>query len=418
MNNVCIVGLGYVGKPLFRLCAQRLREHKVFGLELDKSRVEQLRTEIAMLRKDVYATTNPAEAISGADVIVVCVQTPVDEKHQPDLSVLETACKTVATHMKKENKPLIIIESTVYPGTCGDVLRPVLESTGLKAGVDFALAHCPERIDPGNEKWPLEKIPRVVAAFTPAGAKRAAEFYHEILEPGTEVLPLNSLKAAEAVKVTENTFRDINIAFVNELAKSFAQMGIDTAEVIRGASTKPFGYMPFHPGPGVGGHCIPVDPYYLIKKARDQGFDHKFLALAREINNSMPLYVAKLVEAMAQELGSGLKNTRICILGISYKSEIDDTRNSPAVEIAELLKASGADVIQFDPHAKKDSAASLGAALKGAKIVVLATAHKEFLSLLPETLKSAGVQGIVDARNVLDKDGIIAAGILYQGIGR
>ncbi|MFH1225446.1 MAG: nucleotide sugar dehydrogenase [Candidatus Diapherotrites archaeon] len=428
-ETVCIIGLGYVGLPLACLCAGRGLD--VRGLEVSSSIVDKvnrgtshiddakLKREVAVLKGKIRATSDAAEAMKGADAVIVCVPTPVDAQQEPDLAALKSACSAIAKNLKKGQ--MVIIESTIYPGTVEEVVLPILEQgSGLKAGKDFDLAHCPERIDPGNEKWPVEKIPRVVAALTPEGTRRAATFYRGILDKGVPVLELKSLKAAEAVKVTENTFRDINIAFVNELAKSFDQLGIDISEVVSGASTKPFGFMPFYPGPGVGGHCIPVDPYYLIKRARDSGFEHRFLSLAREINNSMPDYVASLAEKMARNLGAGMKGMRICVLGISYKKGIDDARNSPAMEIAELLAKKGADVVSFDPHIPSKSAAkSLEEALKGSAIAVLATDHKEFISPLPPaSLKKLGVKGVIDARNALDREGIIAAGILYKGIGR
>lgn len=289
-NAVCIFGLGYVGLPLACLCARR--GLRVWGVDLNLGIVEKvnkgkshindagLKKEVAKLRGKIRATTNAAEAMRTADVVIVCVPTPVDENQEPDLSPLEGACAEISKNLRKGQ--MVVIESTVYPGTTEEVALPVLEKSGLKAGNDFDLAHCPERIDPGNKKWQVGKIPRVVAAISPAGTRRAAKFYRRIID--ADVLEMNSVKAAEAVKVTENSFRDVNIAFVNELAKSFGQMGIDIIEVIKGASTKPFGFMPFYPGPGVGGHCFGRNELVFAKIDNEFGvfsFDDFFKSMKK-----------------------------------------------------------------------------------------------------------------------------------------
>ena len=425
-GKIAVIGLGYVGLPLACLCAKK--GFDVAGLELDREKVGLVNSGKSPI-KDSYveenlpkaggkisATSNAGQALKGAEIAIVCVPTPaVDDK--PDLSFVEQACKTLAPFVSKGE--LVVIESTVYPGTTAEVLKPILEAgSGLRAGKDFFLGHCPERIDPGNKKFSIEKIPRVLACLSKEGSEKAKKFYESIVDAKIELL--SSVESAEAVKVVENTFRDVNIAFVNELAKSFDRMRIDLSEVIRGASTKPFGYMPFYPGPGVGGHCIAQDPYYLIASAKKAGFEHSFLKLAREINNSMPAHVVNLIEDVLTGLGVGVKGAKICLLGLSYKPEIDDTRESPALKIAELLRAKGVVLKAFDPFVEgKSNAGSLEEAVKGADVVVLATHHKQFLEKLTASyLKGEGVRAVVDARNALDAKAIVSKGIVYKGIGK
>ena len=425
-GKIAVIGLGYVGLPLACLCAKKGFE--VAGLELDEEKIKLVNSGKSPI-KDSYveenlpkvvgkisATSDAGQALKGAEIVIVCVPTPaVDDK--PDLGFVKQACETIAPFVSKGE--LVVIESTVYPGTIAEVLKPILEKgSGLKAGKDFFLGHCPERIDPGNKEFSIENIPRVLACISKEGSGKAKEFYESIV--GARIELLSSVESAEAVKVVENTFRDVNIAFVNELAKSFDRMGIDLGEVIKGASTKPFGYMPFYPGPGVGGHCIAQDPYYLIASAKKAGFEHSFLKLAREINNSMPAHVVKLIEEALKGLGVELKGAKICLLGLSYKPGIDDTRESPALKIVELLQAKGAALRIFDPFVKdKSNVGSLDEAVKGADLVVLTTHHKQFLEKLTATyIKGQQVKAVVDARNALDGPGIKSKGILYKGIGK
>jgi UDP-N-acetyl-D-glucosamine dehydrogenase len=312
---------------------------------------------------------------------------------------------------------LVIIESTIYPGTTDEIALPILEKSGLKCNKDFFLGHCPERIDPGNKKFTLENIPRVIACTSDEGNKKALGFYSTIIN--APITLLSTVKEAEAVKVVENTFRDVNIAYVNELAKSFEKMNIDLHQVIKGASTKPFGFMPFYPGPGVGGHCIAQDPYYLIARAKQAGFEHKFLKLAREINNSMPSYAVTLIQRAFKQKKLSFKDAKIAVLGLAYKPNIDDMRESPCIKIVSMLKKKKANLRIFDPFIPKHSTvSSLEEAVKGAQCVVLCTHHKEFLEKLsPDFLKENNVRIIIDCRNMLDKKGIMAKGILYKGIG-
>lgn len=348
--------------------------------------------------------------------MIICVPTPVHENHIPDLSPVIGASEGVAAHLKKGQ--LVILESTVNPGVCESVILPILEKiSGLRAGTDFHLAHCPERINPGDKRWNVENINRVVGATDMEGLNRAAAFY-ESITTGT-IMRMSTIKAAEAVKVVENSFRDINIAFVNELARSFTKLGIDVVEVIDGAATKPFAFMAHYPGAGVGGHCIPVDPYYLIEYAKKNGFEHDFLALARRINNDMPHFTVERLRDGLNEVMHSLKGTTVTVLGVSYKPDIDDCRESPSFDIIRILKEYGADVRVFDPFIPAKSTHTLvDSVLDGATAVVVATGHSVFKELTPDDFVKNGVKVVVDGRNCLDKGKLIAAGIIYKGIGR
>ncbi|GAG58958.1 unnamed protein product [marine sediment metagenome] len=314
------------------------------------------------------------------------------------------------------NKQIVIIESTVAPRTCREIAKPILEQSGFKIGKDIYLAHCPERIDPENKKWTIEKISRVIGAISNKGLEKATIFYESIID--APIIKLSSIEAAEAIKIVENTFRDINIAFVNELAKSFDKLEIDVLEVIEGASTKPFAFMPHYPGCGVGGHCISIDPYYLIEKAKSKGFEHRFLELARSINKSMPEYtILRTIEGL-NEIGRSIKNTKITVLGISYKPNIDDMRESPSFEIISKLKKMGAELKIYDPYLKELSTVNSLEDALCSECIVLITAHNEFIKMNIEKLKQKGIKVIIDGRNCLDKNKIKNNGIIYKGIGR
>lgn len=419
-----IVGLGYVGLPLAALAVEK--GYKVFGITHGKQKVNALNRGINTLpdepsitdtiaKRKILASTSYS-AVKKSDIVVVCVPTPVDHVNNPDLGPVISATKSIVRNLKKGQ--LIIIESTINPGVCEEVVLPILEANGkYKVGRDFELAHCPERIDPGNVKWNVRNIPRCVGSVTPKGAQRAAKFYRSIISG--EVRVMKSIKEAEATKIIENTFRDINIAYVNELAKSFDVLGIDVHDVIQGAATKPFAFMPHYPSVGVGGHCIAVDPYYLIERARQAGFDHKFLKLAREINNSMPAYtVGKLQDALNQ-LGRSVHGTTIGVLGLSYKANVGDIRESPSLKVIELLKGLGAKVLVYDPYfPEKSSVKSLEALLKGAEAVILATNHRVFTEVKPKAYKQARVKVVIDGKNTLHKSALQKLGIIYKGIGR
>jgi nucleotide sugar dehydrogenase len=287
----------------------------------------------------------------------------------------------------------------------------------MKVGQDIYLAHCPERINPGDPKWSVHNINRVVGASSQRGLEIALEFYRSIID--AEIKPMGSLKEAEAVKIVENSFRDINIAFVNELAMSFHKLGINLENVIDGAATKPFAFMPHHPGCGVGGHCIPVDPYYLIEYANSYGFDHNFLRLARTINEGMPKYTVELLEEALNEAKKPLNGTKVALLGLSYKANVGDDRESPAYEIRHFLETADTDLKAFDPYITDGSTESLAEAMDHAEAIVIATAHDEFRKLDAKSLSSANIKIVIDGRNVLraKKPELEEAGIVYRGIG-
>jgi UDP-N-acetyl-D-glucosamine dehydrogenase len=422
-KTICVIGLGYVGLPLACLCASK--GYTTYGLDIDKEVVEKTNTGISHIDDEwikanlpkaqgkLIATTDPS-IISKSDIVLICVPTPVDKSLQPDLNAVTSATEAISKHLKKEH--IIILESTVFPGTTDEVVKPILEKSGLKAGTDFVLAHCPERIDPGNKKWNVSNIPRVVGTVNKQKTKLVAEFYRSIID--AEITELSSIKAAEATKIMENTFRDINIAFINEMAMSFDNLGIDITEVVKGASTKPFAFMPHYPGCGVGGHCIPVDPYYLIERAKAAGFTHNFLSLAREINNSMPKYtISRLVDAL-NAIGKSIRGTKITVLGVAYKGGVEDDRESPSYKIIDELKKLGADLIIFDPYiTSKSTVKTLDQALD-AEAIIIATNHPAFRQITPDILVKKGVKVFVDGKNMFDPAPIKQAGIEYRGIGR
>ena len=424
-HTVAVIGLGYVGLPL--ALAVETRGYSIIGIDTDQNKVRDLRertasyllltnTERARLAMSTMRVFADNAELQKADTVVVCVPTPVDEKHLPNLGPLEGATRLIAEKLRKGQ--LVVIESTVNPGVCEDVVLPILEKTsGLTLGKDFYLAHCPERINPGDSRWTVETIPRVIGANDKESLARAVQFYGEIIDGN--ILPMGSLKEAEAVKIVENSFRDINIAFVNELAMSFDKLGIDTVNVINGAATKPFSFLAHYPGCGVGGHCIPVDPYYLITHAQKNGFQHRFLATAREINNGMPLHTVNLLEKELAKIERPITAATVALLGLSYKKNVPDLRESPALVILEELKRRGAKVKTFDPLLPKEStAASLESALFGTDAAILATDHENFRNLSPELLCQNGVRILMDGRNFFPKQKFIEAGIVYKGIGR
>mgnify|MGYP001564140738 FL=1 len=426
MTNITVVGLGYVGLPLACLCAEK--GHKVYGLDIDKNKVdlinnnqspiddEYIINKLENIKNKINATINANECIPNSEVVIVCVPTPADKNNSPDLTALMESASMISKFIKKDT--LLVIESTIYPGTIEEVVIPILKKQKFDTySNDIFVAHCPERIDPGNKKWTIENLPRVVGGITKEATKRAAEFYRSLVEAG--IVELSSVKAAEATKIMENTFRDVNIAFVNEMAQSFDKAGIDIMEVIKGASTKPFAFMPHYPGAGVGGHCIAQDPYYMIERGRQLGFNHEFLMLARKINNSMPCYTVGLLEQQLKKLKKTTKNARIGVLGLAYKANVEDVRESPAFEVINILKAKDADVFVFDPYVKNGSnVKDLDELLNKSDYIILATDHNEFKDMDLNKLKKHKILAIIDGRNCLDKEKIKFMGILYHGIGR
>lgn len=410
MKHIVIIGLGYVGFPLAELALRK--GYHVTGIDIDEQKITNIRKGKHPFEQRKLAKTFPAykeskKALARADVIIIAVPTPVDEGKLPNLKPVIAATSAVAEHIRAK-KPLVIVESTINPGVMEEVIKPLFDKKKLVIGEDYFLAHCPERISPGDA-WELKDIPRVLGAFTQQGTKKATTFYKSILTGS--ISPLSSVKSAEAAKILENSFRDVNIAFINEMAKSFDKLDIDILEVIKGASTKPFAFMPHYPGCGVGGHCIPVDPYYLIEQAKRSGFDHSFLRKARDINESMPTYTVELVVDALNEAQRSVNGTTIGVLGLSYKPNVGDRRESPSYPIIQLLKEKGAAVVVYDPFFPKESdVSSLPELQTKTDVIVLCTAHDEFKRL---DLKKIRV--LVDGRNLFAHNNIAC---IYRGIGR
>lgn len=423
-KTIAVVGLGYVGLPLALLAA---KSYDVIGFDIVESKVKSLNEAIPPidgitadeLKKTRATFTTDPTALAKADILIVCVPTPLVENTQlPDLGPVKGAIKTIAPHLQKGT--LLILESTVNPGVCDEIVIPLLQSlTSHNISSDVEIAYCPERINPGDPKWNVSNISRVVGGHTPEALERAYAFYSSIID--APIKKMGSIKEAEAVKVVENSFRDINIAFVNELAMSFHHLGIDIENVIDGAATKPFSFMAHRPGCGVGGHCIPVDPYYLIDYAKGRGFDHDLLRMARRTNEKMPTFTIDLLKEALEKIKQPVNGTKVALLGMSYKPNVGDQRESPAHELYELLETHHADVVRFDPYLPELSdVPTLEAALTHADAVVIATAHTEFKQgLTPDLFKKSGVKVIVDGRNMLreDRSSLHDIGIIYQGIG-
>lgn len=422
-KTVAVVGLGYVGLPL----AVRAKErgYHVIGFDTDERKLAVLKQgkspiKDAFLEKNLplyrFDSTNDPKKLKEVDIFLICVPTPVDEMYYPDLAPVISAATLIAAHAKKG--ALVVLESTVNPGVSEEIVRPIFEKAGFTISKDIYLAHCPERINPGDPKWNVTNIPRVVGSFDTVGLNLAYDFYTSIVDG--EIRKMKSIREAEAVKIVENSFRDINIAFVNELARSFDVLNIDVKDVIEGAATKPFAFMAHYPSCGVGGHCIPVDPYYLIERAKRSGFDHRFLKIAREINNNMPAYTVEILQDALNMIKLPLNGTVVGVLGLAYKANVDDLRESPSFKIINHLKEHHCKIETFDPYVKdKSSVKSLEALLKKAQTLIVATDHKEFKkSLTPALLKKYGIKVIIDGKNCLDKDAFKKAGIIYKGIGR
>lgn len=422
-KHVVVVGLGYVGFQLAITVSQN-KSYFVTGIDLNKKRVDLINNKVVPL-SDYASEISPSDinfhaennysSIKTADYIIVCVPTPVYDDFKPNLNPLKDVCNSVSQFLQK--RQVVIIESTINPGVCEEIILPILETGGLKGGKDFELVHCPERINLNDPKWNIHNIPRNVAALTKGGARKAANFYRSFLK--APINEMKNLKEVEATKMLENAFRDINIAFINELAKSFDKLGIDIANVIKGASNKPFAFLPHYPGCGVGGHCIPVDPYYLIEAAGKVGFDHKFLRIAREVNNSMPAYTVNLLINELNKIKRPLNGTKVGLLGLSYKKDTGDIRESPSLHIEKILKEKGAIIYTYDPFLKeKSSMKTLDALLRKVEVIVISTDHTEFRDLTGTKLKEHSIKILIDGRNCLNKEKIMKAKIIYKGIGR
>jgi len=353
--DIAIVGLGYVGLPLSLQFA--LSGVAVLGLDIDQAKVDALvegrsyikhipsKTVAEFVSNGRFVASTDFKRVREVDAVIICVPTPLNKNREPDISFILETGKSIAPHLRKG--AVVVLESTTYPGTTDEDLREVLEAgSGMKAGEGFHLAFSPEREDPGNPDSKVAIIPKIIGGYTPACLKKAQSFYARAIKT---LVPVSSCRVAEAAKLLENTFRGVNIALVNELKVVYSAMGIDVWEVINAAKTKPFGFMAFYPGPGLGGHCIPIDPFYLTWKAREFGQHTRFIELAGEINTAMPEYVVHRVSEALNDRGRAIKGSRILVLGLAYKADVDDERESPSYVLMEMLKKRGAQVNYYDP---------------------------------------------------------------------
>jgi UDP-N-acetyl-D-glucosamine dehydrogenase len=419
--RVGVVGLGYVGLPLaVAMGAQGLA---TIGFDIDAERVATLndgRSPIRHVPSDAVAglvgsslfrATTDFEDLALADAVVICVPTPLTRQREPDLSYVVDTTRRIARHLRQGQ--LIVLESTTYPGTTIDVMRPILEESGLRSGRDFFLAYSPEREDPGNPDFATASIPKVVGGDGPEALRLACALYDQFV---ARTVPVSSAGTAEAVKLTENIFRAVNIALVNELKVVYGTMGIDVWEVIDAARTKPFGFMPFYPGPGLGGHCIPIDPFYLTWKAREFDLTTRFIELAGEINTAMPRHVVdRLALALDARKGQGLNGSRILVAGIAYKKNVDDLRESPSLRIIELIEARGGRADYADPFipvipATREHAALAGRrsvawnaeTIAGYDAVLIATDHDG----VDYALLGGHARLVIDTRNACQRAGV------------
>jgi UDP-N-acetyl-D-glucosamine dehydrogenase len=407
---VGIVGLGYVGLPLLLCFAEK--GFRVIGFDIDPRKTEALTKGDSYIKhipstrvQDVVRTgavrATPDFALTKeCDAVIICVPTPLSKNREPDLSFIVSTCESLAPHIRPGQ--LFVLESTTYPGTTEEVVVPILESSGKKVDADFYVAFSPEREDPNRKDFSTETIPKVVGATSPAGLEIAKSLYEQVI---VRMVAVSSPRVAEATKLVENIFRSVNIALVNELKTTFMKMGIDVWEVIEAASTKPFGFMPFYPGPGLGGHCIPIDPFYLTWKAREFGVTTKFIELAGEINTAMPDFVIHRVMEVLNQFGKPLQGARILVLGLAYKANVDDDRESPSYHLIEKLEERGAVVSFNDPHVPVIRPSREHSKYAGRKsvpvsgdfdLLLVATAHDEYRSIDFQSLNVP----VIDTRNV------------------
>jgi len=409
--KIAIVGLGYVGLPL--AIAFLKKDFKVYGVDVDKARIEKLKAKKSyitdVLSEDIkefisngsLIATTDFRNIKKSDAVIICVPTPLYKTKVPDVSYILSAIKSIKEHIRSGQ--IVVLESTTYPGTTEEAILPVLESGGLKEGKDFYLAFSPERIDPGNNKYGTKNTPKVMGGISKDSLEVAKLLYEQAIDT---IVPVSSTKVAEMVKLLENTFRIVNIGLVNELMLMCDKMDINIWEVIDAAKTKPYGFMPFYPGPGVGGHCIPVDPIYLSWKARMQGFEARFIDLASQVNSEMPHYVVSKVADALNCRKKPVKCSKILLLGIAYKKNVSDIRESPALEIINLLVKKGALVSYYDPyiaHLKIDNINLKGIkfdknAFRDSDCVVIVTDH----SAVDYKFIVENSDVVVDARNILN----------------
>ena len=425
--TIGIMGLGYVGLPLALAGVEA--GFKVLGFDVNATRVAAINSATQVISY-ITADTMAAAVSSGkleatidfarlteADAILICVPTPITRHRDPDLSFVVDTANSIAKHLRPGQ--LVVLESTTWPGTTREVVQPILEAGGLKVGKDVFLAFSPEREDPGNPNFSTKSIPKVVGADDPRSRALAVKLYEQII---STVVTVSTAGAAEAAKLTENIFRSVNIALVNELKQVYGAMGIDVWEVINAAATKPFGYMPFYPGPGLGGHCIPVDPFYLTWKAREYGMETRFIELAGQINTAMPrVVVDALGAALNESAGKGLKGSRVLVLGVAYKKNVDDTRESPSLVLIEMIEGRGATCDFHDPHiaaipntrehpglAGRTSTDLTTAGIGIYDAVLVATDHDD----VDYAMVESHARLIIDTRNIFAKRGLPMAKVV------
>lgn len=424
--KIGIIGQGYVGLPLAMAFAKKFT---VFGFDVcsgtvgnlkgGKSHIQDIPDEhLSMYLGKTYFPTSDPEDLRRCDFLIICVPTPLSEDRIPDLGYIKSACTTIKAVLHAGQ--FVILESTTYPGTTDEVVIPILEETRLKAGQDFGVAYSPERVDPGNKNFPIDKVPTVVGGINPECTEVAAALYGSVVE---KVVPVRDARTAESVKMVENIFRNVNIALVNELSLIFERMGIDTWEVIDAAATKPYGFMPFYPGPGIGGHCIPLDPYYMSYRAKKYGFIPRFIETSGEINEFMKMHVINLAEKGLKQVGKKIYGAKVVVMGLAYKKNINDPRESPSIKIIEELVNLGAEVRVYDPfvpliRTKAGVFASVGSveeALSGAECAIFLVDHDVFRGISVETVKGLMASPVVvDGKNLFCE----GEGIVYLGIGK
>lgn len=432
--RVAVLGLGHVGYPLVSLFA--VKGFPSIGYDINKKRLNDIsqgkaQAEIASLlptdkaekskklaeiSKNMMVSNNP-QILKKADVFIVAVPTPLRENETPNLLFLENTCNTISNFIRKGT--LVIVESTIYPGATEEIVKPILETSSLLAGKDFHLCFSPERIDPGSKKWSLEKIPKIVGGINSDSRRLACLLYSQIVE---KVVPVSSLRVAEATKMLENLFRSVNIALINELSKVFEKLGIDLWETIEAASTKPFGFLPHYPGPGVGGHCIPKDPFYLLYKARRMGLTIDFVEEASDINRNMPFYVIYIAEEALKRKNKKIENSSFGVLGVTYKKDVADIRRTPAKMVMTELTRIGKDVMVFDPFTIESFGAkngSLEQTIANKDCIILLVDHSYFTEndIEQKINKLSPDCCLIDTRNFVNQKKLKKS-ILYRCLGK
>jgi UDP-N-acetyl-D-glucosamine dehydrogenase len=417
--RIVVIGLGYVGLPLALSLARA--GFAVHGLDIDPRKIASLQegssyvddvggSELTeLMRSGQFLPTADPAALGQADAVIICVPTPYTKTKQPDLTCIYQAAGMVVEHLRPGM--LVILESTTYPGTTQEVLQPLLEARGLVCGRDFELGYSPERVDPGNPRFTLRNTPKIVSGVTDEATRLVVALYEHVAET---VVPVSSPRVAEMAKLMENTFRHVNIGLANEMAMLCGKLGIDIWQVIDAAATKPFGFMPFYPGPGVGGHCIPIDPYYFAWKVQEEESRARLIELAGDINDRMPDYVVEKVGDALNDRGKSLRGSRILVLGVAYKSNVSDVRESPALKVIQRLHRKGAEVEYHDPHVPmfvNGSGPMYSSPLsedrvRQADCVIILTAHRD----LPYGMIVSSASLVVDTRNALAAFGLSAGG--------